>query len=144
MRARTLPLAFLTLVALAPLAEAQQIAIAEMIFDRLDNDASGDVSLEELRSAKERQFARADSDDDGRVTEAELAAIEERMARFARMGGDALRERALRLDRDGDGALSRDEYTATSPILTLIDADGNGAISRAEFDRARAAFSPQP
>jgi Ca2+-binding EF-hand superfamily protein len=78
------------------------------------------------------------------VSAAELDAVRERMARMARLGGDALTERAGRLDRDGDGSLSLAEFTVTSPILTLIDADGNGAISRAELDRARAAFSRQP
>jgi EF hand len=142
MRARSLPLALLALMVLAPMAGAQQDAIAGMIFDHLDSDASGEVSTAELNATKERQFARADGDGDGLVTEAELAAVQNRLARFARMGGDALSERALRLD--SDNALSLAEYTAASPILSLIDADGNGAISRAEFDRARAAFFSQP
>ncbi len=144
MRALFLPLAFVALMMLAPGAKADQHRLAGTVFTRLDVNGSGDVSLDEVIAAKERQFSRADRDGDGRVTEAELAAIGEWLARFARMGGHALAERALRLDRDGDKALSLAEYTAKSPLFILIDADGSGAISRAEFDRARAAFSSQP
>jgi Ca2+-binding EF-hand superfamily protein len=134
----------LPLILWASVAAAQDGRGLAMIFDRLDADSSGEVSLAEITAAKERQFARADADGDGLVTEAELAAIRERMARIARLGGDGMTERARTLDRDGDGALSRVEFSATSPLLTLIDADGNGAISRAELERARAAFFPEP
>lgn len=144
MHRRPLYLACLTVVLSAPMAEAQQDSIADFMFQRLDSDASGTISQAEIVAAKERQFARADSDGDGRVTEAELAVIRERLARIARLGGDALSERAMRLDRDGDKAVSLAEYTATSPFFALVDVDGDGALSRAEIDRARAALSPQP
>jgi Ca2+-binding EF-hand superfamily protein len=117
---------------------------AGFMVNRLDADQNGEVTPDELRAAKARQFDRADADGDGRVTADEFSAVRERMARIARLGGDRMTERALKLDRDGDGVLTRDEFTTPSPLLALIDADGNGAISRAEFDRARAAFSPQP
>ncbi|MGL4235643.1 EF-hand domain-containing protein [Tabrizicola sp.] len=144
MRNLLLSLALPPLMLLAPMASAQDNQIIGMIFDRLDSDGSGDVSQAEITAAKERQFAKADTDGNGLVTEAELAAVQDRMARLARLGSDGLAERARRLDQDGDKAVSLAEYTATSPILTLIDADGNGAISRAELDRARAAFPQQP
>ncbi|WP_309665721.1 hypothetical protein [Tabrizicola sp.] len=144
MHRRPLSLACLTVILLAPMAEAQQDGITDFMFQRLDSDASGDISQAEIAAAKERQFAGADSDSDGRVTEAELAAVRERLARFARIGGDVLSERAMRLDRDGDRAVSLAEYTAASPFFALVDVDGDGALSRAELDRARAALSPQP
>lgn len=141
---RLFPLAALAGLVIASSAAAQDSRFAEVIFDRMDVDANGEISTAEMVAAKERQFGQADADGDGLVTAAELAAVGERIERLSRLGSDALSERALRLDRDGDSALSLAEYTGTSPFFTLIDADGNGAISRAEFDRARAAFTPQP
>jgi EF hand len=113
-------------------------AMAGVIFARLDANGDGQVTRDEAVAMKEKSFARADKNGDGRLDTEEL---DRAQARLAKVSEFAMTERVMRLDSDGDNALSLAEYTAATPFFTLIDADGNGAISQAEFDRARAAFA---
>lgn len=117
---------------------------AGLLFDRLDADGNGEVSLAEITAARQAQFDRVDANGDGAVTLDELGAAQDRLRRFVELPGADPAERLRRQDRDGDGRLSRDEFSAVPPALLLIDADGNGAISRAEFDRAMSVLSRTP
>lgn len=80
------------------------------LFERLDADDSGTISLDEFVGGSDRRFSRFDADGDGEVTEAEVDAF--------------IAERVERLKRR---------------ILSRLDADGNGSVSRAEFDETRKA-----
>lgn len=115
-------------------------AMAGVVFERLDADGDGRVTRGEMTEARRAGFERADRDGDGILSAAEIAARQERARRFARMAEAGASERLARLDGDGDGALTFEEFDADMPVFRLIDADGDGAISRAEFDRARAAL----
>lgn len=42
-------------------------------------------------------------------------------------------ERMQRMDTDGDGAISREEFTGPVRIFDRLDADGDGAITQEEF-----------
>lgn len=77
----------------------------------------------------EKTFAAADKDKDGKLTLAELTPAAER--------------RFLKLDVNGDNAVSREEIEASlrasmekrlQRMLTRMDADKNGTITQAEFD----------
>jgi Ca2+-binding EF-hand superfamily protein len=109
-----------------------------LLFQYLDTDGDGRISEAERRAAQAAQFARADRNGDGRLDAAEIAAMRDRLARFTAAADAGIAEMAERRDRDRDGALSLEEYTATGPLWALADTDGDGAISRAEFDRVRA------
>jgi Ca2+-binding EF-hand superfamily protein len=119
----------------------QSDAIAIAIFSRLDVDQDGTVTMAEMTAHKSAQFQKADRDGNGVVDATEIAAIRDRMDKFAETADAAGDLGLMRMDSDGDGALSLAEYTARAPIFVLMDGNGDGAVSRAEFDRARAAFA---
>lgn len=73
---------------------AQGMAGGKM-FEKLDTDSSGTVSLEEARAGLDRKFARLDTDGDGTVSRQEFQAMADR--RFAKF------------DQDGNGEVTREE-----------------------------------
>lgn len=79
------------------------------------------------RTREEKRFGRADKDDDGRITAAEL--YEPRRKAFAK------------LDRNGDGTLSFDEWAVrTIDKFKGADQDRSAWLSPAEF----ATTAPKP
>lgn len=92
---------------------------------RLDANGDGKLTGEEFAAP----FDRLDTNKDGFVDQAERAVIPAGGA--AGGGGGA---RLVRLDRDGDGKISRAEYTMP---FTRLDANGDGVIDKAELDRLR-------
>lgn len=111
-------------------------------FARLDANADGKVTMEEITAARDAEAKALDANGDGKIDAAELLAyrtadLEER-----------IKAEIAALDTDGDGALSAAELAAhrivrMSPVLPQamfdrIDTDKDGAISQAEFDAAKA------
>ncbi|MEM7723836.1 MAG: EF-hand domain-containing protein [Pseudomonadota bacterium] len=115
-----------------------------MVFEELDLNNDGSVTLEELQGAGEARFVEADTDGDGALSRDELIAQAQNRTETR---VDRMIERA---DSDGDGALSAEELAdarannrrGPSPdrILERFDADGDGAVTRAEFDEAAERF----
>lgn len=112
-----------------------------MVFETVDANGDGSITLEELQAVGPGRFAEADTDGDGVLTRDELIAAGQ--ARVA-AGVDRMIARA---DADADGQLTLEELAELrdgrrgpnpSRILGRMDADGDGAISRAEFDDAAA------
>lgn len=111
-----------------------------MIFEQIDLDGDGSVTLEELQGAREARFAQADTNADGTLDRDELLSRAE--ARAA-AGVDRMLER---LDADGDGVLSQEEMAEARTgrgrgpnperIFSRMDADGDGVVTQAEFDAA--------
>ncbi|MGL5010593.1 MAG: EF-hand domain-containing protein [Paracoccaceae bacterium] len=106
---------------------AQSGARAEAMFERLDADADGSITLAELTAHKTALFTAADANADGLLDEAERTAMR-----------DAARQRAaadgVPFDTDGDGNLSLAEFTGSAPLFDRADADADDIITRAEFD----------
>lgn len=110
-----------------------------MVFETLDANGDGAVTLEEMQNARENRFGEADANGDGVLDRSELLAMaEERAAR----GVDRMLERA---DANGDGVLNaeemaelRDGRRGPNPerIFQRMDADDNGSVTRTEFDDA--------
>ncbi len=110
----------------------------DAMFENVDADNNGSITLAELEAAAAARFAKVDADSDGFVTAEEMAALRER-------GNDERRakmaERIVeRMDTDDDGKLSLEEMTAKrgpAQMLERLDADGNGELSKEEIADAR-------
>ena len=114
-----------------------------MIFEEVDLNNDGTVTLEELQNVGQARFAQADTDGNGVLTRAEMIAraqdrMEQRVDRII-----------ARADTDDDGALSFDEITearadARGPnperVFARMDADQDGQVTEAEFQAATEAF----
>lgn len=103
-------------------------------FEELDADSSGEITAEDLESARTERFATMDTDGDGSISEAEFiakaqATAEERAAAMF-----------ARLDADGDGVLSQDVLQSRSRgrdperMISRLDTDDSGGVSAEEFE----------
>lgn len=115
-----------------------------------DLDGNGEVSRAEFVAAGDARFAAADADFNGELTRDEMRALRETER------SDRARERFLRMDANGDGAVSEAEMMAAREqrddrkgdrrkkmremALERFDADGDGQLSEAERMTAREAM----
>lgn len=111
-------------------------AMLTQMFETIDADSDGKVTLAELQAHRKAEFAAADSNGDGALSPEELSAHQ--LARMqARM---AERSQAMmdNMDNDGNGSLSEDEM-GQGPgerNFARLDTDNDGAISKAEAEEA--------
>lgn len=100
-------------------------------FDKVDADASGDVTFEEFSKAASSRFANADADGDGKMTVAEIAAEIQRQRAERRA-----RRIVERFDSDGDGLLTQDEIESRQrKMFALMDRNDDGKVMREELPR---------
>ena len=110
---------------------------AQMDFETLDVDGSGEITAEDLAALKENRFGEVDTDGDGSVSQAEFVAAASARA------AERASEQFTRLDADGDGTLSRDVLEGRGRgdvgerMLSRLDADESGGISAEEFEAAK-------
>jgi hypothetical protein len=133
---KTIYLAALAGLVLATAAEAQPVS--------MDTDGDGAISRAEWDSAQAERFARLDADADGSLTREELRAG---MGNVRDGMRGRMRERAAAVDLDGDGAWSLAELQAVRPGLTQeqferLDRNGDGLISADERPRGRQGGGP--
>ena len=112
-----------------------------IVFEEVDANNDGAITLEEIQAMGANRFANADTDGDGALSRDELLAqgqdrIERRVDRMLE-----------RLDTDGDGQLSMAEMEEARDgrrgfgrgpnperMFERFDADGDGSVTQAEFD----------
>ena len=107
---------------------------------RADINQDGALSRDEANQARREMFARLDSNADGQISTAELKATQQRIAAVSRMIDSAIVLRSQRMDSDGDGALSMQEFMAQNSIFDRLDEDGDGVASADEIAKMRARF----
>ncbi len=117
-------------------------------FERLDANADGFVTAEEMEAVRLARFNERDADKDG------FLSLEELQARpMKRLGGgnrqpdaDEMADRSQRmlryLDENGDGKVAFDEMPShgAGRMIARFDSDEDGKVSKAEFDEAREQF----
>jgi Ca2+-binding EF-hand superfamily protein len=147
------------------------------MFAKVDTDGSGSVSQTELSTMlddvskktgtnlgdSKELFSKMDSNADGQLSSAELDAGMKALmpspstmefAQSHTLGGsnNSQEDHFAKVDTDGDGAVSKDEFQALSDKIkadtgkdanqdfSRLDTDGDGQLSKTEFDAGR----PQP
>lgn len=100
-------------------------------FERLDLDSNGRVTLEELKTVREKRIARADADGDGAVTLEELQEASKRQSKHgARM--------FERMDLNDDGKVTVAESSeVTTKWFENVDKNGDGGITIGELQQWR-------
>jgi EF hand domain-containing protein len=104
---------------------------------KIDTDGDGKVSKAEWLAYQEKVFAALDKKKNGLVDEKEFRSPSSDMATFA-TGGYArgLQSRAMmhKIDTDGDGTVSHDEFIAyQSKVFEMMDKNKAGSLGPQEF-----------
>ena len=106
----------------------------ERRFEKLDANRDGVVTLNEYLAAATSKFKELDVAGNGRVTAEEMA-----NSPLAHKRAEHVAERiARRLDTNGDGRVSKDEFLATAKArFAKLDKNGDGFLSADEIGRRR-------
>jgi len=117
----------------------------------LDKDGDGKVTKEELPEPMQRVLQRGDANGDGAIDREEAEELVEQLRRDrpeggaggpGGPGGEGFVERVMKLDRDGDGKVTKDEMPEwmRERILERADANGDGAIDKEEAEKMAEQF----
>lgn len=102
-------------------------------FEAADTNDDGMVVRDEFIAARAELFARMDRNSDGFIDEADRAEHEAEHRR-----GERGKRRHARMDSDGDGKLSKDEFvSAGTPLFDRMDTDHDSVLSSAELEAAK-------
>ncbi len=130
----------------AQMQETRMQARIVRLTERFDVNQDGQITLDELQSVRTAHFNQMDIDGNGLVNSEELASY--RTAMMAqnnsmqdRRGGKSchgnINNKLERLDNDGDGQISANEFAANVPLFNRFDTDENGIITQEELSQSR-------
>lgn len=150
-------LAFLVLSALAaPLLAQDDKKLLKAAFDRFDVDKDGVVVRTEFPGS-DRQFAAIDADKNGKATPSEFenSEVGKGLVRSRYRNKDEPRERVTplallqrrfdavsRADQNGDGKVTREEWTGTGAAFEELDLDKDSVIDKRDRQEALATVPP--
>lgn len=102
------------------------------MMERFDVDGDGAITQEEVDEVTSKQFSETDADNSSSVD------LEEFKVEFAKRSKDRSVRVFQRLDRDGDGAVTTDEFTTvTDRLFSRFDRDDNGELEMRGGQRGR-------
>jgi Ca2+-binding EF-hand superfamily protein len=115
-------------IATAPASEQMEKTRAPNMIERHDQDGDAKISIDEFPGPDEH-FTRIDLDGDGSITEDEARQAPRPQSRSARVPGKFRED-----DVNGDGVVSRSEFSGPADHFDRLDLNGDGVI---EEDEAR-------
>lgn len=127
---KALVLGFLMIgVAIANTAKAQDDTLDYWLLAKYDTNGDRTISVDEISRKRERVFSMMDGNADGEVSLEEYQWLDIRKREMI------VAARFNKLDLDGDGVLTGEEYTAYAGAFFDIDSDGNGKLSAQEIKK---------
>ena len=109
-------------------------------FEDLDKNSDGYLDADD--GIQERILKRLDKDEDGRVSADEYSAARKRGARAGMER--ALKGMLRRFDEDRDGKVSRDEFSGSDERFERMDRNGDGFLSKDDLATDEAPKSDRP
>ena len=106
-------------------------------FETIDTDGDGTITMAEIKALSAARFAQVDTNADGNLDREELLAA---AADKARGNAEKHIDRMIAWqDENGDGVLSAEEMPSDrlGKMFQRMDADGNGEISAEEYEEAK-------
>ncbi len=100
---------------------------------RLDADGDGVLSRNEVATARQRLFARFDRDGDGAIDDREIEALRDSVMDRAVTLQAGLGRAWRRMDTNGDGRVSAEEFRARTILFDVADRDGDARLSSSEI-----------
>jgi Ca2+-binding EF-hand superfamily protein len=123
-------------VALAQVAKKQAEVFRDLF---LELDANHDNAIERnevpdtARPSFDRLLKRGDDNHNGKLELEEYRAILVDLRTFNEEAKKKAVERFKSMDKDGDGKVSREEFTGPKPRFDVLDRDGDGFLSQQEL-----------
>ncbi|HZW30428.1 MAG TPA: EF-hand domain-containing protein [Isosphaeraceae bacterium] len=107
------------------------------LFLQLDANQDGAIAKEEVPPsalpAFERLLRRGDSNHNGKLEADEYRSVLLDLRDFAARTKEQAVRKFQTLDKDGDGKVSRDEFTGPKPRFEQLDRNGDGFLTQQEF-----------
>jgi Ca2+-binding EF-hand superfamily protein len=118
--------------------------------ERCDTNGDGQITLNEVQNQRAEHFGQMDADGNGFASAEELESFKAQMReqyqnqeaqtqcghrkhRGQGRGGFGKGNRHQRLDNDGDGQISRDEFINNVPMFDRFDANNDGILTQEEL-----------
>lgn len=122
-------------------AYASDVPSARELFRQLDTNGDRAIQFSEIQAARAALFDRLDTNGDGFLDAEELRAAAQRVGErrdVTMVSADDLARQVSRMDADGDGRISRDEFSRFIPDrLRRADTNGDGVLSLRELRALR-------
>jgi len=135
-----LAIAFCAICACAHAVELPGVgALVDIVIARFDTNGDSKIDTGEWQAGVEGSFAEIDTDGDGKITVAEIDALGDEIATEAGATVAALVMKLIKpiilaMDTDGDGSVSREEFTkAANAWFAKLDANKDAELTRAEL-----------